>query len=111
MADSPPTEFDHGRLDDLIHSRIRLAVMAVLAGVERAEFTFIRDKVNTTDGNLSTHLRKLEDADYVKISKKFEGRKPLTHVALSKRGRDAFTTYVKHLESLLQSPVRMEDKE
>ncbi|HEX7030465.1 MAG TPA: transcriptional regulator [Gammaproteobacteria bacterium] len=95
------TEFDHSRLDDLIHSRIRLAVMAVLASVARAEFTFIRDRVNTTDGNLSTHLRKLEDSGYVEIRKRFEGRKPVTDVALTGKGRKAFAAYVAHLETLL----------
>lgn len=95
--------FDHSQLDDLIHSRIRLAVMAVLASVKRAEFTFIRDKVNTTDGNLSTHLRKLEDSGYVEIGKRFEGRKPVTDVALTPRGRKAFAAYVEHLETLLFS--------
>lgn len=94
-------DYDHNQLDDLIHSRIRLAVMAVLASVSRAEFTFIRDKVNTTDGNLSTHLRKLEDKGYVAVSKRFEGRKPVTDVALTAAGKAAFAAYVKHLETLL----------
>lgn len=95
------SEFDHSQLDDLIHSRIRLAVMAVLASVKRAEFTFIRDKVNTTDGNLSTHLRKLEEKGYVAITKRFEGRKPVTDVEMTDQGREAFAAYVKHLEILL----------
>lgn len=94
-------DFDHKQLDDLIHSRIRLAVMAVLAGVDRAEFTFIRDRIKATDGNLSTHLRKLEDKQYIIISKRFEGRKPVTDVALTERGRDAFAAYLSHLETML----------
>ncbi len=93
--------FDHTQLDDLIHSRIRLAVMAVLAGVEKAEFTFIRDKIKTTDGNLSTHLRKLEDKQYITIQKRFEGRKPVTEVALTSLGREAFSAYLSHLETML----------
>lgn len=93
--------FDHTQLDDLIHSRIRLAVMAVLAGVEKAEFTFIRDKIKATDGNLSTHLRKLEDKQYITISKRFEGRKPVTDVALTELGREAFSAYLNHLETML----------
>lgn len=97
------SEFDYSQLDDLIHSRIRLAVMAVLASVKRAEFTFIRDKINATDGNLSTHLRKLEDSGYVAINKRFEGRKPVTDVELTRKGRDAFAAYVKHLEGLLHA--------
>lgn len=102
----PVTDFDHSLLDDLIHSRIRLAVMAVLASVKRAEFTFIRDKVNATDGNLSTHLRKLEESGYIAINKRFEGRKPVTDVELTKKGRQAFDAYVRHLEILLQSTGR-----
>ncbi|HLU62686.1 MAG TPA: transcriptional regulator [Gammaproteobacteria bacterium] len=96
------SDFDYSQLDDLIHSRIRLAVMAMLAGVEKAEFTYIRDKVNATDGNLSTHLRKLEDAGYVKIDKRFAGRRPVTDVALTPQGRKAFAAYLERLESLLQ---------
>jgi len=95
------SDFDHKQLDDLIHSRIRLAVMAVLAGVDRAEFTFIRDRIKATDGNLSTHLRKLEEKQYVKISKRFEGKKPVTDVALTDRGRAAFSAYLAHLETML----------
>ena len=94
--------FDHNQIDDLIHSRIRLAVMAVLATVERAEFTFIRNKVNTTDGNLSTHLRKLEASGYVEITKRFDARKPVTDVALTADGQAAFAAYVKHLEEMLK---------
>jgi DNA-binding MarR family transcriptional regulator len=94
-------EFDHTRLDDLIHSRIRLAVMAVLASVERAEFTFLRDQVNATDGNLGSHLRKLEEAGYIAVSKRFLERKPVTDYALTESGRAAFRAYVAHLESLV----------
>jgi DNA-binding MarR family transcriptional regulator len=97
------SDFDHSQLDDLIHSRIRLAVMAVLVGVDSAEFTFIRDRVKTTDGNLSTHLRKLEAKHYVTIEKRFAGRKPLTEVALTARGRAAFEAYLEHLELMLGS--------
>lgn len=95
------SDFDHTQIDDLIHSRIRLAVIAVLAGVDKAEFTFIRDRVKTTDGNLSTHLRKLEDRQYVAIEKRFDGRKPVTEVSLTESGRQAFERYLAHLESML----------
>ena len=95
------TGFAHSQIDELIHSRIRLAVMAVLASVKSAEFTFIRDKINTTDGNLSTHLRKLEEREYVAIQKRFQGRKPVTEVALTQKGQQAFSAYLKHLESML----------
>ena len=94
------TGFDHTQLDDLIHSRLRLAVMAVLASVERADFTFLRDKVNATDGNLGAHLRKLEDAGYVSAQKRFVDRKPVTDYRLTAQGRAAFDAYVAHLASL-----------
>lgn len=94
------TEFDHTRLDDLIHSRIRLAVMAVLASVERAEFSFLRDQVNATDGNLGAHLRKLEDAGYLSAEKRFVERKPVTDYRLTAQGRAAFDAYVARLAAL-----------
>lgn len=94
------TGFDHTQLDDLIHSRLRLAVMAVLASVDRADFTFLRDQVNATDGNLGAHLRKLEDAGYVSADKRFVDRKPVTDYRLTAQGRAAFDAYVAHLASL-----------
>ena len=94
-------EFDHTQIDDLIHSRIRLAVMTILASAESAEFTFLRDKTNATDGNLSRHLRKLEDAGYISVEKSFEGRKPVSRYALTKEGRKAFAAYVDHLEGMI----------
>lgn len=94
------TGFDHTQLDDLIHSRIRLAVMAVLASVERAEFSFLREQVNATDGNLGAHLRKLEDAGYLSAEKRFVARKPVTDYRLTAQGRAAFDAYVAHLASL-----------
>ena len=97
------SDFDYKQLDDIIHSRIRLAIMAVLAGVERAEFTFLREQVGATDGNLGTHLKKLEEAGYVTVHKHFVDRKPVSHYILSKRGRQAFTLYLKRLEALLPS--------
>jgi DNA-binding transcriptional ArsR family regulator len=94
-------DFDHTLLDDVIHSRIRLAIMAVLVGVEHAEFTFLKDKVNATDGNLSVHLKRLDEAGYVSVHKRFVGRKPLSSYKLTARGRRAFESYVTRLESLI----------
>jgi DNA-binding HxlR family transcriptional regulator len=93
-------DFDHTQLDDLIHSRLRLAVMAVLASVERAEFAFLRDQVKATDGNLGAHLRKLEDAGYVTATKRFAERKPVTDYRITAAGRSAFEAYVRHLATL-----------
>ena len=95
-------EFDYTQLDDVIHSRIRLAIMAVLASVEQAEFTFLKDTVNTTDGNLSIHLKRLDEAGYVSAHKRFVDRKPLSSYKLTARGRRAFELYVERLESLIK---------
>lgn len=97
-------EFDHRNLDRTIHSRIRLAVLSVLAAVENARFTYLRDQVNTTDGNLSTHLGKLEDAGYVAVDKSFEDRKPVTRYRLTEEGRRAFREYVENLGEMLGLP-------
>jgi DNA-binding MarR family transcriptional regulator len=94
-------DFDYKQLDDIIHSRIRLAVMAMLLTVERAEFTFLRDQVKATDGNLGTHLMKLEDAGYVKVNKHFVDRKPLTDYELTRKGRNAFSRYIERLQDIL----------
>lgn len=96
------SEFDYQQLDDIIHSRIRLAIMAVLVSVEEAEFTFLKNKVNTTDGNLSTHLTKLEDSGYVAVSKVFENKKPVSRYMLTQKGKKAFETYVERLEKLIK---------
>lgn len=94
-------DFDYTQLDDIIHSRIRLAVMAVLVGAEAADFTFLRDKVGATDGNLSVHLKKLEDAGYVSVDKRFVDRKPVSSYRLTAKGKRAFELYVERLESLI----------
>jgi DNA-binding transcriptional ArsR family regulator len=102
-------EFDHTQIDDLIHSRIRLAIMAVLASVKQADFTFIRDQINATDGNLSVHMRKLEDAGYIQVDKQFEGRKPVSRYVLTAAGSKAFQAYVDHLANMIK-PVGGEAK-
>lgn len=94
--------FDYQQLDDVIHSRIRLAVMAILGSVEEAEFTYLRDRTGATDGNLGAHLRKLEDAGYVDAAKEFVERKPVTRYSLTSKGREAFRRYVDRLERILE---------
>jgi DNA-binding MarR family transcriptional regulator len=93
--------FDYQRLDDVIHSRIRLAVMSILATVDAAEFTYLRERTGATDGNLGAHVKKLEDAGYVTADKRFEDRKPVTRYSLTTEGREAFRRYVARLESML----------
>lgn len=95
-------EFDHQQIDDIIHSRIRLAIISLLISVEEAEFNFIKEKVNTTDGNLSVHIKKLEEAGYVSVKKEFIDRKPRTTYALTKNGRKAFEDYLDNLENLIK---------
>ena len=94
--------FDYQNIDDIIHSRIRLAIMAVLVSVDEAEFIYLREKVGATDGNLSVHLKKLEDAKYISVKKSFAKRKPITHYKLTAAGRKAFEVYIDSLEKLLK---------
>lgn len=92
-------------LDPVIHAQSRLRVMAALAGLgagDRLTFTKLQQLLDMTAGNLSTHLRKLEDAQYVDVEKAFESRSPVTYVALSPRGRVAFETYTETLRTLLR---------
>lgn len=96
------SDFDYQRLDDVIHSRIRLAVMSILAGVEQAEFTYLRDRTGATDGNLGAHLKKLEEAGYVSVDKRFEDRKPVTRYGLTTEGREAFERYVDRLDAMIR---------
>ena len=86
--------FDVGKLDEVIHGRLRLGVMAYLADAEVADFTELKTVLEATQGNLSVHLRKLEDAGYVEIEKSFLGRKPLTRIRITPGGRRAFSAYL-----------------
>lgn len=101
MTASDTTEaFDIGRIDEVIHGRLRLGVMAYLSGVGTADFNELKDRLQATDGNLSVHLRKLEEAGFVEISKSFQGRKPLTRARMTEAGRDAFIRYLDAMSSL-----------
>lgn len=93
-------EIDH--IDEVIHGRVRLGIMAYLAGAEVADFNALKARLSVTDGNLSVHLRKLEDAGYVAIEKSFVGRKPLTRIALTESGRTAFGLYLDAIGKLVE---------
>lgn len=93
--------FDIGKIDDVIHGRLRLGVMACLANSEVAEFNELKTRLDATQGNLSVHLRKLEEANYVTIEKSFIGRKPLTRVRITASGRKAFAAYIKAMAKLV----------
>jgi len=88
-------------LDPVIHSQVRLAVLSVLLSLKNADFNYLKKLTETTDGNLSTHLSKLEEAGYISIAKSFRGKKPLTTCALTEKGRKAFAGYLKALEEYL----------
>ena len=93
--------FDIERLDDVIHGRVRLGVMAHLVKTEVADFNEIKAVLNVTQGNLSMHLRKLEEAGYVEIEKGYLGRRPRTKVRLTGPGRKAFAAYLATIEQLV----------
>ncbi|MDZ4776747.1 MAG: transcriptional regulator [Alphaproteobacteria bacterium] len=97
------TSFDHTELDDVIHGRLRLGVMAYLSTASPATFLELKAKVNATDGNLSAHLSKLEEAGYVRIEKQFEGKKPVTRAHLTEAGRDAWIAYLDRLKAMLSA--------
>lgn len=92
---------DYRSLDSLFHSRIRLAVVSALVKEEILDFNELKRITSATEGNLSTHIRKLEEAGYLFVEKTFEGRKPKTNYSLTKEGRKAFAEYVSILESFL----------
>ena len=98
MGDLSP--FDHNKLDDVIHGRIRLGVVAYLSAVDSALFGELRDQVGATDGNLSAHLRKLEDAGYVRADKSFVNRKPQTRLSLTPAGRQAWRVWLDRIDAL-----------
>ncbi len=93
--------FDVSHVDEIIHGRVRLGVMAYLSAQGRADFTELRDALCSAEGALSIHLRKLEDAGYVKIEKGFKGRRPRTRVALTAAGRAAYQDYLRTLSDML----------
>ena len=95
-------DFDIEHIDEVIHGRLRLGIMAYLSTAGSADFNALKAKLQATDGNLSVHLRKLEDAGYVAIDKSFVGRKPLTRVALSDAGRAAFAGYLDAIAKLVE---------
>jgi DNA-binding MarR family transcriptional regulator len=95
------TRFDIGKIDDVIHGRLRLGVMAYLANAEVADFNELKAVLEVTQGNLSVQLRKLEDANYVAIEKGFLGRKPRTQVRITAAGRAAFATYLEALGQVI----------
>lgn len=97
-ADTNPAEFDK-----LIHERIRLGIISALAANKELSFSDLKRLLDTSDGNVSVHARKLEDAGYVDCEKKFEGRKPLTVYRITKEGRKALERYIDHMDALIKA--------
>ena len=94
------------RLDRVVHDRMRLAILAALAANETLSFTDLKGITGTTDGNLSVHARKLEDAGYVICEKTFAGRTPRTEYRLNAAGRRAFEKYLDHMDALIKAARR-----
>jgi DNA-binding MarR family transcriptional regulator len=93
--------YDIGKIDEVIHGRLRLGVMAYLANAEVADFNELKNVLEVTQGNLSVQLRKLEEAQYVGIEKGYLGRKPRTQVRITPAGRKAFAIYLEALGKLI----------
>ena len=95
-----------GRFDAVIHERTRLAMVGALAARDRLSFAELKAILKTTDGNVSAHARRLEEAGYVVSSKRFEGRVPRTEYQLTEAGRAALNAYLDHMERLISSMKR-----
>lgn len=90
------------QLDRVIHEKGRLAIMSMLAASPELSFTELRDTLEMTDGNLTTHIRTLQEAGYVAVAKSYQNNRPLTTVSLTAAGRKAFAGYVSLLEQIVQ---------
>ena len=92
-----------GQADRLIYERIRLGIMSALSVSESMSFAELKELLRTTDGNLSAHARKLEDAGYIVCKKEFAARMPKTEYSMTTKGKRAFTRHLEHMESLIQA--------
>ena len=93
---------EHSEFDDLLLSRSRLGIVSALVRGDELEFTYMRDALKLSDGNLSVQIRKLEEAGYIKVKKMFIERKPKTFCRITPKGRKAIGRLVKHLENLME---------
>ena len=96
---------DLPELNPVVHGKLRLALLSLLAGVEQADFTWLREKTGSTDGNLGAQLLKLEQAGYVTVEKKFVQRKPQSIYRMTETGRAALGEYVQALKQLLGGAI------
>jgi DNA-binding MarR family transcriptional regulator len=93
-------------LDRVIHEPARLMIMTVLYAVSEADFIYLQNECGLTQGNLSSHLAKLEEAKYVDVEKKFKGKYPLTICSLTSKGRKAFEEYARIMQAAMEQPAR-----
>jgi DNA-binding HxlR family transcriptional regulator len=100
---APPAALNAPKLDRLIHERLRLGILSALSVNQSLTFNELKKLLDTTDGNLSVHARKLEEASYVACTKSFEGRVPKTEYRLTAAGRKALERYLDHMEALIQA--------
>jgi DNA-binding MarR family transcriptional regulator len=103
LAGAPAVSGGVPKLDRLVHERLRLGILSALAVNQSLTFNELKRLLETTDGNLSVHARKLEEAGYVACSKTFEGRVPRTEYRLTASGRRALDRYIDHMEALIQA--------
>lgn len=96
-------DYDYREIDDVIHGRVRLSAMAYLSGAGAANFNELKAKVGGTDGNLSVHLRKLEEAGYVAFEKGRCAGRPQTICRLTDKGREAWIAYIRRMEEILKA--------
>ena len=95
-------KYNYKDIDELLHSRIRLAIVSLLARCDEADFTYIRDTVGASDGNLTSHCRKLEEAEYISVRKTFIDRKPATFYTLTDTGKKALLDYAQKMAELVK---------
>ena len=102
-ASSENTSDSLAQLDKLLEHRSRLGACVLLADTDTMTFTSLKQLLKETDGNMGAHMRKLEDMGYVDVDKRFENRKPVTWYSLTEKGREALTTHVKALQTVIRS--------
>jgi len=95
-------DFNPAEVNKLIHAPIRLGIMTILNSVNKVNFIYLRKKLDVTDGNLSSHMEKLEKAGYIKVKKTFIDKKPNTVYNITEKGKKAFRSYLEHLEKILE---------
>lgn len=105
------TQHPIAQLDETIHQRVRLGILAVLTEADQADFGYLKEQLDLTDGNLSRHLRVLEEAGLVSIKKGYEGRRPRTWVNATRKGRGAFAEHLAALQELIDHAGAADRKE